>query len=422
MWGGFSNPPGGGRVENPSHIRHVDVLLHDGLGVRLRVRHLHAQLVRAAREQAVDHDRQHVQLRVGGKIEAVAVLLEQLVVLEHLAGHVDAVRVRAGDVGHRELRARHGDGQLRVGAVAVALREAHRHRGVELRRFRIGDDHRLEEQLHRLLGDRRRLEDRRLGPGEHPGAFDHRAQAIGVLAVDVDQRLHELPPFHVHKEHLGDALLLADRDGQQVLQRFVEVAPARLPQHVVDAVLRNVEEDVGGAAVRQPVVMPHLHRLDVVVTVGIEDLRGLAVDDVDGVAIGMLAILLRRLRDQLVVFGAERLPGGAGRRVALPEGVDEDVALRVGLQVQERVFLGRLDDRPDVEQELPIDGGKILDALLALGAGELGLSRKARRQREQRERDAESANHRQLTDSTRVWSSPSLRSPARSPRATCRRA
>jgi len=85
------------------------------------------------------------------------------------------------------------------------------------------------------------------------------------------------------------------------------------------------------------------------------------------------AVLFRRLLDQLVVALAVDVAGHAGRRVALPEGVDEDLALRVGTERQERRLLALLNDRRDVEQELPVLLRQVLDALFPLSARELGL-------------------------------------------------
>jgi len=72
--------------------------------------------------------------------------------------------------------------------------------------------------------------------------------------------------------------------------------------------------------------------------------------------------------------------------MALPERLDEDLALRVGAEGEEGVLLARLQDRLDVEQELAVDLGKVLDALLALGARErLRLRQRARREQQRGE-------------------------------------
>ena len=72
--------------------------------------------------------------------------------------------------------------------------------------------------------------------------------------------------------------------------------------------------------------------------------------------------------------------------MALPERLDEDLALRVGAESEEGVFLARLQDGLDVEQELAVDLGKVLDALLALGARErLRLRQRARREQQRGE-------------------------------------
>jgi len=72
--------------------------------------------------------------------------------------------------------------------------------------------------------------------------------------------------------------------------------------------------------------------------------------------------------------------------VALPEGVDEDLALRVGVERQKRRLFPLLNDRLDVEQELPVLLRQILDALFPLGAGELGLGKGGGCDEERREK------------------------------------
>ena len=69
--------------------------------------------------------------------------------------------------------------------------------------------------------------------------------------------------------------------------------------------------------------------------------------------------------------------------MTLPEGLDEDVALRVGVEGEESVFFARLQDRLDVQEELAIDLAEVLDALLALGARErLRLRQRGGRQQQ----------------------------------------
>ena len=81
--------------------------------------------------------------------------------------------------------------------------------------------------------------------------------------------------------------------------------------------------------------------------------------------------VLHRLQP-LVILVAEGAVGGAvGDVAAAPEFGDVDLALRIGLQDQERIQLGRIHDRIDVVEELAVLLAEVLDAVFALAAGEL---------------------------------------------------
>ena len=98
---------------------------------------------------------------VGRIVEAIAVVLEELLFLQHLAGDVEAVELRAVDFLQRELRPRHEhviSASVRLPCLAgIADAEF----GGELRRVRIGQDDRAEDLVDVLLVDLRRLEDLR---------------------------------------------------------------------------------------------------------------------------------------------------------------------------------------------------------------------------------------------------------------------
>ena len=157
-------------VAGAQHLRHVRRGLDDGLAIRIGVGDFDAQRVRRRAQKAVDDDRHFVAGRFGGIVEAVAEVLEHLAVFEHFADHVDAVRLRRSDLFHHQLRPRDEDHHLRVGTLAVPERKRDRDVRRQLRRAGRGDDHLLQDALHRLLVDRRRREDlRRVLPRQVAG-------------------------------------------------------------------------------------------------------------------------------------------------------------------------------------------------------------------------------------------------------------
>src|SRR4029079_10891575 len=130
-------------------------------------------------------------------------------------------------------------------------------------------------------------------------------------------------------------------------------AVARLHEDEADVVPHALDEEV----------LPDLERLEQTAGEDLDALVGLAVDQPDAGAVGgdVAELLFDRL-DAVVILAAEGLVRGAlGDVAAVPEVVDVEVALRVGLEQEERVELRALHDRLDVREELPVLLAEVLD-------------------------------------------------------------
>ena len=165
-------------------LRHSDALFHDGLGARVGVHDLDPGLIVAGAEEAIDHRRELFALHIAGVVEAVTIILEKLIVLEHLACDVEAVELRPADVLQSELRSGNQKGHLRVGAGALLRREADVERRRERLGVRIGDDHGAQDLVHVFLVDLRRLEDFVELHLVHHRLIDRLLDFVAVLAFE----------------------------------------------------------------------------------------------------------------------------------------------------------------------------------------------------------------------------------------------
>ena len=120
-------------------------------------------------------------------------------------------------------------------------------------------------------------------------------------------------------------------------------------------------------------VAPELDGHEILGAVDDEPFGRIPVDEQDAPAIrrGVLELRLDRLQP-LVILIAKGAIGGALSLIATPPELrDVDFALRVGLQNQEGIQLGRLHDGVDVGEELAVWVAQALDAILPLATGEL---------------------------------------------------
>src|SRR5204862_7401758 len=161
-----------------------------------------------------------------------------------------------------------------------------------------------------------------------------------------------------------------------------EVAADRVPEFVVVAVARAIEEEphvVAEAGERR--VLPDLHRHEDVLALRADDLRRRTVEEKHFRAVGgYLAELRLRDFETRVVHVAERAAGRAHRDfAAMPEVVDEGVALRVGLEHQEGVDFRAEDDRLDVAQKILEADVERGDLFLPLALAELADALAGRR-------------------------------------------
>ena len=351
-----------GRHRALRRVGHLEALLEKSGCIAVRVLDLHAELVFARVEVTLDREGDERSAHGRGReVEPVPEVVDESPVADDFADEVDVEEALLADLLFREGVALEENRELHphpapdhLGETEDPLdrqrrgarREVGRHLEDAVRPLHVRLGGRLEvvgqlQAAHDSEARRDRVHGRGnvavLGAARHvdPAGSGPGAERAGDVSDDEGGRPVERHPEPVvadaellveEKEHLRhaqgfDALVVPDLDGP------VDVLALDLPEPV-----RRAVEEEDPAHVRVDVPEPRL------------------------------GLLQAHLVDVL-----KRRPHPVGeRRAALPELVDEAVALVVLTELQERVALEVRDDRFDVVEEAPVLVGELGRRLLAL--------------------------------------------------------